>query len=100
MGGNPCYSLCWIILLFLIAWPISFIMAPIWLLLMPFEACCPIFSDINGFLEKFVKTVAATAHNLKQHNTPILLCLLMLIHFIILKKQNYLTTTATSTVNI
>lgn len=55
MGGNPCYSLCWLILLFLIAWPISFIMAPIWLLLMPLEACCPIFSDINGYLEKFVK---------------------------------------------
>ena len=43
-----------LILLFLIAWPIAAILAPFWLLLLPFESCCSLFADINGFLEKFV----------------------------------------------
>ena len=43
-----------LILLFLVAWPIAGILTPFWLLLQPLEACCSLFADINGFLERFI----------------------------------------------
>jgi hypothetical protein len=43
-----------LILLFVIAWPISFLFSFLWIFLQPFEGCFPILSDCNGFLEKFV----------------------------------------------
>jgi len=55
MGGNVLYSIVWILLLFFVAWPIATIVSPFWILLMPFEDLLGCISDINGFLERFVK---------------------------------------------
>jgi hypothetical protein len=43
-----------LILLFVIAWPLSFLFSFLWIFLQPFEGCFPVLSDCNGFLEKFV----------------------------------------------
>lgn len=49
-----CHSICWIIFLVFLAWPLAMAVAFIWILLQPFEACCPIFRSINRFLERLV----------------------------------------------
>jgi len=54
MGGNPCYSLVWLIILVFIAWPLAIFITPFWLFLQPLEAFCSLFADINGVLERFV----------------------------------------------
>jgi hypothetical protein len=93
MAGNPLYALCWIVLLFFVAWPVAALCSGLWIILQvrtrmmstnyyrivgyswyaflnivshmfqsflyfsisqPFEACFPVISDCNSFLEKFV----------------------------------------------
>eukprot|EP00980_Cylindrotheca_fusiformis_P001978 scaffold443_cov125-Cylindrotheca_fusiformis.AAC.27 len=52
--GNPVYALCWLILLIFIAWPVAFFCCGFWILLQPFEACCPVFHQCGSFLERFI----------------------------------------------
>ncbi|KAG7360769.1 hypothetical protein IV203_035868 [Nitzschia inconspicua] len=72
MARNPCYAICWILLLFLFAWPIAFVCSFLWIFLLPFEGCCPMIADCNSFFEKFVtwpRDVGAAIANC-QSNCP------------------------------
>ncbi|KAL7534738.1 hypothetical protein ACHAWF_004937 [Thalassiosira exigua] len=55
MASNPIFSLLWLILLLVLAWPVAFLCAALWVLLMPFEPCCACMRSINQTLEDFTK---------------------------------------------
>lgn len=54
MSKNPCYALVWLILLIFIAWPLSFFLCGLWIILQPFEACFGFVKDANNCLEDII----------------------------------------------
>eukprot|EP00934_Nitzschia_sp_Nitz4_P005337 Nitzschia sp. Nitz4//scaffold61_size107673//356//662//NITZ4_004216-RA/size107673-snap-gene-0.42-mRNA-1//1//CDS//3329555653//5327//frame0 len=56
MGRTPkiCMSLIWLIILIFFVWPIAFFVAPLWLILQPFEACFQVLRSVNNFLERML----------------------------------------------
>jgi hypothetical protein len=47
-------SILWLIFLIFLVWPLALILSFFWIVLQPFEACCPVIRSINRFLERFV----------------------------------------------
>ena len=52
-------AIVWVALLIFIAWPISWMIAPFWILLLPFKGLPGVLgdmlTDVTDFLERFVK---------------------------------------------
>jgi hypothetical protein len=46
--NNVVYMIVWAILLIIVAWPLAWFIAPIWVFLLPFEALIPPGSFRNG----------------------------------------------------
>ena len=51
---NPCFALLWLLLLIFIAWPISFFVSFLWIILLPFEPIFGFIRDANACLEDIV----------------------------------------------
>jgi hypothetical protein len=51
---NLLYSIIWLLLLFFIAWPISWFCAWFWVILIAFEGLFPVIKDCADFLEKII----------------------------------------------
>ncbi|GAX15933.1 hypothetical protein FisN_22Hh217 [Fistulifera solaris] len=48
------YSVIWIILLFLVVWPLGWFLSPIWIVLLAGEAFLPPVRELNRFIEKLL----------------------------------------------
>ena len=55
MGLQWCWAIIWFFILILIAWPLAFFVAFLYVLLVPFNACCNCMKPITDFLHKGVQ---------------------------------------------
>lgn len=49
---NICYSIIWFFILIFIAWPLSFFISIIYLILIVFSVCCPILQPLTDAISK------------------------------------------------
>nr|CAX75415.1 hypotheticial protein [Schistosoma japonicum]CAX75416.1 hypotheticial protein [Schistosoma japonicum]CAX75417.1 hypotheticial protein [Schistosoma japonicum]CAX75418.1 hypotheticial protein [Schistosoma japonicum] len=49
---NVCWSILWFFVLILIAWPISFLLAVVYLILAVFSVCCPALQPLTDGISK------------------------------------------------
>lgn len=58
------WALLWLIILLIVAWPIAFLLAWIYVLLVPFGACIDAFKSLGDSLLKFVQLPLTCAQNM------------------------------------
>ena len=54
MGLQWCWAIVWFVVLILLAWPLGFIAAFLYILISPFAACCACTKTLIDFLHKGV----------------------------------------------
>lgn len=60
------WSLIWLLLLIFIGWPIGFLVAWLYILLLPFSACISLVRDACDFLLKVVQLPVTCAQNMME----------------------------------
>ena len=65
--GDCCWSLLWLLILIVLAWPIGAFCALWYLFLSPFSACIEALSSLTDLLERGLKLPLTCALNLVHH---------------------------------
>lgn len=63
-GAGILWAIVWILLLIFLGWPIAFLVAGIWICLMPFAVCMDFLKDIQEALQKVVNLPTTFAENI------------------------------------
>lgn len=65
-SANALYSLLWVLVLLVLAWPVSSIVSGVYILLLPFAACIPALNEVMTVLLKLVNLPGTIGHYIKE----------------------------------